>query len=319
VHVRARFDHCPSDARLVSDAVADAAGRATHIATLLSATVDRQPVAVRITPPESPCTSEQDLAVATIAIEPTSRIVAGTLASLPPPVEQNVEVTFVLHHPSVSGAVTSGATAPPMWVYRSSSNMATMYPEATSAGEAWRQMLLGPSRLLVQIDVTPDDLHNDRALPATLAQTFAADLGINEASYVARMTDRYISTPSGKTVGGLRFVAAIPIRGTASITALTTVLGDAAEHGAASIVGLPSLTGCERDADSLALGAIHAAVDAAHAPAGSEPLAIELLGPYAMNGTCQPGIGYAVSMDAAVPVIPPITLAAHARVSFAAK
>jgi hypothetical protein len=301
------------------------------MAALLSATLDRQPIAVRITPPASPCTSEQDianLAHVTVGIDPTSQVVAGTLASLPLPMEQNVEVTFVLHHPLLNGAVTVGATAPPMPVYQenqSGSNMATMYPEENSVGEAWRQMLLKPSNLLVQLDVTPDDVHDYRPLPAKFAEAFVSDLGIGHASYAAWMTNRYISlpygstVPHGTTVQGLRSVAEIPIRGAASTTLLTTVLGDAAEHGTPSMVGLPSLAGCEREADSLAIAAIHAAVNAAKAPAGSEPLAIELLGPYAMTGTCQPGVGYPVSIDAAVPVVPPITLAAHARVSFAAK
>jgi hypothetical protein len=318
VTIRPIFAGCSDDQRLIGEAVADAAHRAAHIAALLAATSDLRPIAVQFAPPSaSPCDEPNDpLALGNMLLIPR---MAETSPSHERLMTRTVVVTFELQHPNLDVPAAASRDASSWWLFRP--EMKTpVYPSETTSGAADRTTDLTPTDLLLRLDIRADRAHQLRPVPAALADRLAADLSLSHSSYVAMpFWNGFVSPSDGKAVHGLRLVARVPFRGTATTDAISAALDDAAAYGYPAFFAQPSRHGCEGDADALAVAAIRAAAVDAHAPFWTRPLAIDLRGPYVMSGTCRIGIGNLLPIGKEPGATPVITLAARARVAFAAR
>jgi len=318
VSIRPIFAGCSDDVRVVEEAVADATHRAARIAALLSATLDLRPIAVQVAPPpSSPCDDRDDsLGVGNDLLIPQ---IAETSPSHDRLMTRTVKVTFELQHPNLNGPVSATTDASTSWLFRSGSNVA-IYPGETTFGEAERQTDLTATDLLFRFDIGADEAHDLAPVPEALTNRLASDLSLSRSSFAAASYWNGFRRPrDGAPVHGLRIVATIPVRGTATQDAISAALRDAAAYGYPRFVARPSRPGCEPEADALAVAAIRAAASGAHVQSGSRPLAIDLQGPYLITGTCTTGIGNMLPIRGLPMAMPVITLAARARVSFAAR
>jgi hypothetical protein len=276
-NVRSTSSGCSDDARLLPVAVADAAGRAERLAALLRTTADPRPVAVVAGPPRSCVRSAV--------------------------VDRRVAVAFRMKLPRSTGT-PSPETAPDERDL-SLLQMKMLLPRIVAAppsllSEARRELTRPAEAIRLAFDVSPDNAHGFRPISTALVPKLAADLGVSvDALHVSFMP------PS------LRVVARLANRGATSAAAVLAALRDITTAGSGEVRTVTERSDCIADADLLARDTIRAALAGVPASRMKDVLAIELHGPYVVEGSCRADDAgretYGLGPD------PRVRLAAYAR------
>ncbi len=314
-------DTCADEQRALARAVADARARAARISTGLGASIDTAPVAVRIGAGIgfAPCADRgmeetaPDLPAEHIAGELPRRELDSTEAV-------TVSAVFRIGYPQLSGAVRSqrandeptsitarfGYVAPPF-----------DYPEAMHEGSAELQAQLPPQRVRVDLTLSPDNRHGFHAIDRSLAAGLAATLGASAAQFTAAFVPDRAPGTGRPTPDQMIFEAEFPNHGSATEHALDAALASAQAAGYGGFSIVPETDGCAAVDDALALDAIRAA---ARNPLPSERaghvVAIDLRGPFTVDGLCRPTSSGVATWAIRNATIKDVRLGAYARVSY---
>jgi hypothetical protein len=321
VQTTAFGDTCADEQHALARAVADATARAQRIATGLGASIELAPVAVR-TAGGSGSAACADRGMEYGPLLPPSKHISGQLPRRELVGDEAVTAfaVFRIGRPNLAGAVRSrvasddptsitarfGYVAPPI-----------DYPAAAREGDAQLETRLRPQRLRVDMTLSPDNRHRFAAIDPGLAAGLAATLGASTAEYTAAFVpdgDRGTGTP---TPDRMTFEAEFSNRGAATEHALNAALASslAAGYGAFSIV--PESNGCAVVDDALALDAIRAAASSTRpSERPGHLIAIDLRGPFTVDGLCAPTNSGVATYAIRNATIKDVRLAAYARVSY---
>jgi hypothetical protein len=321
----APYGPCAASPDAIVRALADAAARAARIAESLGLTAAvRHPVAIVLQHGAvvGECPEGTNLPALP---EPIARRTGGALRS-EAAVRGDVDDVAVLATFPLAGHLLGGrlearpATdanasyavrfgfAPPPFVY----------PEGTLSGEATGERSLPPQRVRISLQLSPDNANNFRPIDPRFAASLAAQLGAPDASYAAWSQPSQANLQNGDPEpDGLDFVAVLPYHGEKTVRAAEAALHATYAVGYGGFDVVPQRDACADAAVALARDTIRAAAAQANAPAGAHLVAIDLRGPFSVEGLCRAGAGGPQNWSVRNVVVPDIRLAAYARVSYA--
>jgi len=319
---RGSTDACDLQARVIAAALSSATQRARRVAAALSTSLDPRPIAIVV----QHGTARVRCLEALPSMVPAARH-EHLVGSYEPPSaytgdEVGIVATFQLGLPTLSGKTTMQAASDPASSFAARFGYVAppiAYPDATVAGDATREARLRPDEVDIQFRISPDRAHGFRPIDPAAVTDFASLFGIPPTSYAATFEPGMEGrSPAGTPwPDALEIAATVPYRGAVTQAEMQTV-GRSAQ-GYPSVRALAESKNCTDVEMRLASDVIRTAAAAAHADPRARVVAIDLRGPFVVDGTCLPVRSAPPVEGVAGVTIPDVRLAAYARVSFAAR
>ena len=320
----APYGPCSASPADVARAVGDAARAAARIAASLGTAADvRRPVAVVLARGAAVGTCIEGANLLAFP-EPIARRIAGGLkagdATRPDADDVTVLATFPIARRALDGAGDAAPATDAEQGYTVRFGFAPppySYPDASRSGEARRERRLSPERVRVSLHLLPDNHNTFRPIDPHLGAALAARLGLAERDYAAWSRASTGNLPNGDPEpDGLDFVAVLPYRGDATARDLDAAQRIASGAGYGGLDAVPQRDACAHAAVELSRDTIRAAARDAHVHPGARLIAIDLRGPFTVEGLCRAGAGGPQNWSIRKVVIPDVRLAAYARVSY---
>jgi hypothetical protein len=315
-------DACGEEKAALERAVDNASSRARRIARGLNATLEPQPVFVAIEYgiDGADCVRRDRFMSLPAA---GRRHGSGSLRDAPSDgSEVGVVASFALAHPTFEGSVRAqtASDGPSSLVARFNDVPPPIdYSDVTAFGQAQVEKRLRPRHVRLEMLLSSDHHHGFRPIDAGVGALLAAKLGASDTQYRASIQ----SSPLGFGAGtpsptALLFAADIPYRGSTTLDAANAALATALRFGYGQFSIMPESDTCATVADALALDAIRAAARRVPAAARRGRLvAIDLRGPFAVDGRCEPAPRGVAAWAIRDLRIPDVRITAYARVSYA--